>query len=195
MKKAAGLLIGVLFLAVISIFISKISQPKQESHAAVLADGDVALSSQAPEGWSLDKKNATDMGICILYVHQGHTFETSPFLIYPRIAEGGDEAIKMAVQDITAIYKAHSQHFSTEEKDDYTNKNGLVFKIHYFMDGPPPRSFEAAAYLIMNKNLYISTYSAKNRDDFLLELKSFYAYLESVKPYTGALNAEKCLYL
>lgn len=195
MKKSLVFIIGVPVLLGIGFLISKKSLNVSQSRIAVIADGGVALLSAAPEGWVLDKKNATDMGMCALYVHEGHNFETSPYLIYPRMAEGGEEKIKTTVQDMTALYKTHSQNFSTEDKDTYTTKNGLVFKVHYFMDGPPPRSFEAAAYLVMNNHLYISMYSAKNHDDFLKELKSFYTYLESVKPYEGAMNSEKCLYL
>ena len=199
MKKAVGIFIFVLLFALAGFYVStkvQSSSPSNEPVSAALIDGEVALSSQAPEGWVLDKVTAQQMGMCALYVLKAHNFENSPYLIYPRIAgKGGDEAIKTTVQDIVSIYKSHSQHFSFEDKEVYTTKSGLNFKVYYFLDGPPPRSFEAAAYLTYKDRLYVSMYSAKNRDEFLKELKSFYGYLESVAPYAGPATSENCVYL
>ena len=164
-------------------------------NTAVLVDKDIALQSSAPEGWALDQAAATQMGMCAVYVLKDHTFENSPYLIYPRIAEqGGDDAIVKAIQDLAAIYKSHSPQFVLEEKEDYTNKQGLVFKVRYFWDGPPPRGFEAVAYLSYKDKLYISVYSTKSRDEFLREINKFYSYLESVTIYTESHTEDKCLY-
>lgn len=165
------------------------------NNTAVLIDKDIALQSSAPSGWVLDQAAATQMGMCAVYVLKDHTFENSPYLIYPRITEpGGNESIVKAVQDLAAIYKSHSPQFALEEKEDYTNKQGLVFKVRYFWDGPPPRGFEAVAYLSYKEKLYISVYSTKSRDEFLREINKFYTYLESVAPYAGPIGAEKCIY-
>jgi hypothetical protein len=164
-------------------------------NTAVLIDKEVALTSAAPSGWILDHAAATEMGMCALYVLRDHNFQNSPYLIYPRIAEkGGDATIETAVQDLAAIYKSHSPNFALEEKDDYTSKQGLIFKVRYFWDGPPPRGFEAVAYLNYKEKLYISVYSAKSRDEFLKEVHSFYSYLDSVAPYLAVRTNDKCMY-
>jgi hypothetical protein len=177
------------------LFRMNIGSGSKTGNSAVIIDQDVALLSFAPSGWILDQAAATQMGMCAVYVLKGHNFENSPYLIYPRIAEkGGDAAIATAVQDLAAIYKSHSPQFALEEKDDYTSKQGLVFKVRYFWDGPPPKGFEAVAYLTYKEKLYISVYSAQSRDEFLKEITSFYLYLDSVAPYIAALTNDKCLY-
>lgn len=190
--------IAVFFVFVIAgyfLFRMNIDGGSSAVNSAVLIDQDIALLSSAPSGWILDHAAATQTGMCAVYVLKGHNFENSPYLIYPRIAEnGGDAAITTAVQDLAAIYKSHSAQFSLEEKDDYTSKQGLIFKVRYFWDGPPPRGFEAVAYLSYKEKLYISVYSTKSRDEFLKEISSFYTYLDSVAPYTAALTNDKCFY-
>lgn len=197
MKKTIASII-VFFIIVVAgyfLFQMNIDSGSSTANSAVLIDQEVALLSSAPAGWILDRAAATQMKICAVYVLKGNTFENSPYLIYPRFTEkGGDVAIATAVQDLAAIYKSHSTKFTLEEKDDYISKQGLVFKVRYFWDGPPPRGYEAVAYLTYNEKLYISVYSAKSRDEFLKEVNSFYTYLDSIVPYTTANANEKCLY-
>lgn len=190
--------IAVFFVFVVAgyfLFQMNIGSGSKAGNSAVLIDQEVALLSSAPSGWILDHAAATQMGMCAVYVLKNHNFENSPYLIYPRIAEkGGDAAITAAVQGLTAIYKSHSPGFSLEEKDDFTSKQGLTFKVRYFWDGPPPRGYEAVAYLTYKEKLYISVYSAKSRDEFLKEVSSFYSYLDSVAPFTSASATGNCLY-
>ncbi|MNK86421.1 hypothetical protein D3C87_1063320 [compost metagenome] len=190
--------IAIFFAFVVAgyfLFQMNIGSGSKPGNSAVLIDQEAALLSSAPSGWILDHAAATQMGMCAVYVLKDHNFETSPYLIYPRFAEkGGDAAITAAIQELAAIYKSHSAGFSLEEKDDYTSKQGLVFKVRYFWDGPPPRGFEAVAYLTYKEKLYISVYSTKSRDEFLKQVSSFYSYLDTVAPYSLASAADKCLY-
>jgi hypothetical protein len=197
MKKIAVTIVVACAFIIAGYFLFRmnIESGKTPGNSAVLIDKEVALLSAAPSGWILDRAAATQMGMCAVYVLKGHNFESSPYLIYPRFAEkGGDNEIATAVQDLAAIYKSHSPQFALEEKDDYTSKQGLVFKVRYFWDGPPPRGFEAVAYLTYKEKLYISVYSTKSRDEFLKEISHFYSYLDSVSPYIATLTNDKCLY-
>lgn len=185
MKKIMTSLI-VFFVFVIAgyfLFQMNIGSGARTANSAVVMDQDVALTSTAPSGWILDHAAAEQTGMPAVFVLKGSNFENSKYLIYSRISkESGDTAIATAVQELAAIYKSHSPQFALEEKDDYTSKQGLIFKVRYFWDGPPPKGFEAVAYLTYKEKLYISVYSTPSRDEFLKEISSFYLYLDSVAP-------------
>ena len=196
--KKIFVIFGIIAFAAVSAFLvfKNLSSETLGNKAVVIEGTEIALLSEAPSGWVLDRKSAESMGICALYTLENRNFDTSPLLIYPRLAsKGGDEAIAASVLELSTIYRNHSDKFVLEEKADFTTKLGQTFKVRYYLNGPAPRSFEAVAYLTYKERLYISVYSATNQDDFLNGVRSFYEYLESVSPYAQPLNgADKCYY-
>ncbi|MBS1969398.1 MAG: hypothetical protein JSU04_03785 [Bdellovibrionales bacterium] len=175
------------------------AENKIEDIDAILIRDDSSIGVHAPPNYFLDKDSASNFGVCSFYIQEGNTFNNSPAVIYAQIAHPfakGEDGVEKLVKEVADPYKAKSPKFKLEKQPAYTSKNKYKFEVRYFLNGPSPNNFEAAAYLKNKKNILQVIYSARKESDFTSNIQAFYNTLDRVSPYSTQMPAfsGSCLY-
>ena len=140
-----------------------------------------------PGGWVGDPVAAERLGLCGVYYPQGHTFDTAPVVMYPRVVSPfpgnslEERAQKQAEFTQSSFRKLPGgQNLTMRQEKTYTAANGRAFAIRLFDSGPPPNVAEAAAYTIHNDSMLIVVLSAKSAKALAPHLPALYAALDEV---------------
>ena len=140
-----------------------------------------------PDGWVGDPEAASRLGLCGVYYPQGHTFDTAPVVMYPRLVSPlpgkslEERAQKQAEFTQNSFRKLPGgQNLTVRKENTYTAGNGRAFAIRFFDNGPPPNVAEAAAYTIHNNSMLIVVLSAKSAKDLAPYLPALHAALDEV---------------
>lgn len=166
---------------------------------AILTRDNVTVGVHAPIDYFLDKEVAGQFGVCAFYLKNKTNLDTSPAVLYARIADAsmsGDKGIEILAKEISDIYKEKSKDFKLEKQSDYKSKLGNTFVIRYFKNGPKPNQFEAAGYLKLGSRIVMAIFSAQTEKDFKGEEKVFFDFLDKINPYSTNMAAlsGKCIY-
>jgi hypothetical protein len=151
----------------------------------VLLEGNASIGTKAPPGWT-PVRNPMNLGLCVAYVLDGHTFDDSPSVIYPRLVDGTIEDIVKASAD---NLKQSSRAFRLEKQKNYRSKKDLTFAVRHFLNGPSPNAFEAVGYLEYKDRILLVVYSSPARESFDEHIAGFFSALDSVIPYSTEMNA------
>ncbi len=152
---------SIVFLFFVSVF----AKGQEQFPSGIVYGPKAAYKIDAPKNWVLDNNSGKSMGLpCVLYL-KGYTWESSPVIMYAKIAgttfENIDSFISFAIKD-----------FVKEDSNFYHNelKRSKIDSFQYVvMDyiGGPYKSYERVFYVQMPKAVGYVVFSARNNEDFM----------------------------
>jgi hypothetical protein len=158
---------SLFYLAIVSQLIStSAAQTKEKGQfpAGIVYGPKGAYKIDAPMHWILDNTSGLSAGLpCVLYI-EGHTWESSPVIMYAKIASPSftniDKFIAFAIKEFK---KEDSTFYHKELKKGTIAENKYVIMDYH---GGPYNSYERVFYIQMEKAVAYVVFSARNEEDY-----------------------------
>lgn len=176
--------IRLFWLVVISM---SMTEAVASAEGSVCYSGQSAVSSEPPKGWSADYAGATKVGICIAYILNGYTFDTTPATIYPllmpakkRTPSGAIDLDDFIKGDI-ARFSGHAPKVKVERAPGLKSHSGIRFVAREFLNGPSPNEFEEVAYVGTNDAVLMAILSARTAGDLQKYKPAFLEFVSALE--------------
>lgn len=143
---------------------SETRNSKENEGASIVYSQGGAFMVDGPRGWTIDRENGQQHGLCCVYYPKGSTWDDAETVMYPNIAtkRPGQETLEKFMAADLKDFRDHNPEMKFENAEDVPLKNKRVAKVRLFYN-VNQGSFEAVAYVDEEKIIALVVLSSKTK--------------------------------